>query len=73
MVSSDSLEEFRECVAKEMFPKWNIRFMILEPGRVGTKFSTSMKTAKRHPAYLEPKGPANQFLAHIHTPGIEAN
>ena len=46
--------------------------MIPEPGRVGTKFSTSMKTAKMHPAYLEPKGPTNQFLAHIHTPGIEA-
>jgi NAD(P)-dependent dehydrogenase (short-subunit alcohol dehydrogenase family) len=69
--SKFAMEGFTESVAKEMFPEWNIRFMILEPGGVRTKFSTSMKIAKRHPAYLDPKGPTNQLLAYIQTPGIE--
>jgi len=69
--SKFAMEGFTESVAKEMFPQWNIKFLILEPGGVRTKYSTSMKVAKRHPAYLDPKGPTNQLLAYIQTPGIE--
>jgi NAD(P)-dependent dehydrogenase (short-subunit alcohol dehydrogenase family) len=69
--SKFAMEGFTESVAKEMFPEWNIRFMILEPGGVKTKYASGIKYSKRHPAYLDPKGPTNQLMSYIQTPGIE--
>lgn len=69
--SKFALEGFTESVSKEMFPEWNIRFMLLEPGGVKTQFVTNLKISNRHPAYLDPKGPTNQLLAYIQTPGVD--
>jgi NAD(P)-dependent dehydrogenase (short-subunit alcohol dehydrogenase family) len=68
--SKFAMEGFTESVAKEMFPEWNIRFMILEPGGVKTKYASGLRYSKRHPAYLDPKGPTNQLMSYIQTPGI---
>lgn len=69
--SKFAMEGFTESVAKEMFPEWNIRFLILEPGGVKTRYASGLRYSKRHPAYLDPKGPTNQMIAYLQTPGIE--
>ena len=69
--SKFAMEGFTESIAKEMLPEWNIRFMILEPGGVRTRFAGGKRMATRHPAYADSKAPTNQLLAYIATPGIE--
>jgi NAD(P)-dependent dehydrogenase (short-subunit alcohol dehydrogenase family) len=71
--SKFALEGFTESVAKEMFPEWNIRFLILEPGGVKTEYVSSLKMSPRHPSYLDSKGPTSQLLAHLQTPGVQDN
>ncbi len=69
--SKFAMEGFTESLSKEMFPEWNIRFLILEPGGVKTEFASGMRYSERHPAYLDPKGPTNQLIAYIQTPGVQ--
>jgi NAD(P)-dependent dehydrogenase (short-subunit alcohol dehydrogenase family) len=69
--SKFALEGFTESVAKEMFPEWNIRFLILEPGGVKTEYVSSLKMSQRHPAYLDSKGPTSQLLAYLQTPSVQ--
>ncbi len=66
-----AMELFTESVAKEMFPEWNIRCMILEPGGVKTNYVSGMRYSKRHPAYADPNGPTNQLVLYIQTPWIQ--
>ncbi|KAE9371997.1 NAD(P)-binding protein [Stipitochalara longipes BDJ] len=69
--SKFAMEGFTESVSKEMLPEWNIRFLILEPGGVKTGYASGMRYSKRHPAYLDPRGPTNQLIAYIQTPGVQ--
>ncbi|KAN0110158.1 NAD(P)-binding protein [Hyaloscypha variabilis] len=69
--SKFAMEGFTESVSKEMFPEWNIRFLILEPGGVKTGYASGIRYSERHPAYLDPKGPTNQLIAYIQTPGVQ--
>jgi NADP-dependent 3-hydroxy acid dehydrogenase YdfG len=66
--SKFALEGFTEGVAKEMYPEWNIKFMIFEPGGVKTGFSSNLQMGPRHPAYADPKGPTNVFREYMQNP-----
>ena len=52
--SKFALEGFTEAVSKEVDPDWNIRFAIIEPGAVKTKWSSgNMDTSfRQHKAYV---------------------
>ncbi|RFU28509.1 hypothetical protein B7463_g7832, partial [Scytalidium lignicola] len=66
--SKFALEAFAEAVSKEMLPDWNIKFLIVEPGAVHTKFAGSnLKIISRHPAYDTPSGPLTQLLRYATT------
>jgi len=69
--SKFAMEGFTESVSKQMFPEWNIRFLILEPGAVKTGYAAGIKVSERHPAYVDPKGPTSQLLAYLQTPGLQ--
>jgi NADP-dependent 3-hydroxy acid dehydrogenase YdfG len=71
--SKFALEGYTESVSKEMFPEWNIRFMLLEPGGTRTEYVSSLKMSQRHPAYLDSKGPTSQLLSYLQTPGVQDN
>ncbi|KAH8587589.1 hypothetical protein B0O99DRAFT_641426 [Bisporella sp. PMI_857] len=72
--SKFALEGFTESLAKEMFPEWNIRFMIFEPGGIQTEFAKgSLQSADRHPAYVDPNGPTSQLQEYLAAPAAQEN
>jgi hypothetical protein len=49
-----------------MPPDWNIKFLILEPGGMRTKFAAGgMKYVPAHPAYQDPSFPTRQLEAFL--------
>jgi short-subunit dehydrogenase len=51
--SKFALEGLTEAISKELDPAWNIRFTIIEPGAVKTKWAEeNMVTVKQHDAYV---------------------
>jgi NAD(P)-dependent dehydrogenase (short-subunit alcohol dehydrogenase family) len=52
--SKFALEGFTEAVSKEVDPEWNIRFAIIEPGSVKTKWGSANMDGrfKQHEAYV---------------------
>jgi len=75
--SKFALEGFTESLAKEMAPDWNIKFLIVEPGGVKTKYAdttlTSFTSETRLDVYKDPALPINQLLNYLETPGANAN
>jgi NADP-dependent 3-hydroxy acid dehydrogenase YdfG len=76
--SKFAMEGFTEAVSKEMPEEWDIHFMLIEPGGVKTKYAeTSTKRAEeaetQHPAYTDPKLPANVLKAYIQNPEATKN
>jgi NAD(P)-dependent dehydrogenase (short-subunit alcohol dehydrogenase family) len=64
--SKFALEGFTKSVAREVNPKWNIKFLILSPGGVKTSFVSNMKYVPRHPAYADdPESPLNGLIKYI--------
>jgi hypothetical protein len=60
------LEGFTKSIAREVNPKWNIKFLILSPGAVKTSFSSNIKYQPRHPAYAnDPSSPLDQLLKYV--------
>ncbi|KAI0426509.1 retinol dehydrogenase 8 [Xylaria sp. FL1042] len=62
--SKFAMEGFAQSVAKELDPRWNIHFSVLEPGGTTTEYlgrSFKMMGA-RHPAYSAPDMPTNTML-----------
>jgi NAD(P)-dependent dehydrogenase (short-subunit alcohol dehydrogenase family) len=53
-----ALEGFTESIAKELDPEWHIRFAIVEPGSVKTRWSgeNQAKGIVQHEAYRRPEG-----------------
>ena len=71
--SKFALEGFTEAVSKEMFPEWNIRFMIFEPGGMKTEYAgTSLQVLERHPAYVHPDGPTSQLMRYFEGPSVSS-
>jgi len=72
--SKFALEGFSKSVAKELNPKWNIRFLILSPGGIQTSFTDNIKFLQRHPAYADdPESPLNQLIQYVSAPGSQDN
>lgn len=72
--SKFALEGFTESLAREMFPEWNIRFLILEPGGTATEFAKGgLKKPERHPAYASPEGPTSQLAQYLSMPNLDAD
>ena len=70
--SKFALEGFTESVASEMFPEWNIRFLILEPGGMKTEYAKgSMVLPERHPAYKAKEGPTSILAGYLESPSID--
>jgi len=60
--SKFAIEGFTESISQEMPPDWNIKFLILEPGGMRTKFAAgSTKYVPAHPAYQNPSFPTRQL------------
>lgn len=56
-------------MTKELHPDWNIKFLILEPGRTKRQFSSSSMTkGPSHPAYTDPNMAVNQVLKYFDNP-----
>jgi NAD(P)-dependent dehydrogenase (short-subunit alcohol dehydrogenase family) len=69
--SKFALEGFTKSVAKELNPKWNIKFLILSPGGVKTNFASSIGYLARHPAYAnDPEAPLNAFIKFMEGPSL---
>jgi hypothetical protein len=54
-----------------MDPSWGIKFMVVAPGGIQTKFGSSLQFAKRHPAYNTPSSPLNQLMAYTMNPAMQ--
>jgi hypothetical protein len=53
-------------MAKEVYPDWNIKFLILEPGGTRTEFAKgSMVIAAHHAAYADPSCPTRQLEKYL--------
>jgi len=69
--SKFALEGFTKCVAKELSPKWNIKFLILSPGGVKTNYASSINYLPRHPAYSnDPDAPLNALIKYLEDPSV---
>ncbi|KAF7585903.1 hypothetical protein BBP40_009885 [Aspergillus hancockii] len=66
-----ALNGFTESFAKEMNPDWNIKFLIVAPGGIKTRFGSSVQLPARHPAYDIPDSPLNQLLTYVANPAVQ--
>ncbi|OJJ65683.1 hypothetical protein ASPBRDRAFT_79675 [Aspergillus brasiliensis CBS 101740] len=66
-----ALGGFTQSFAKELDPSWGIKFMVVAPGGIQTKFGSSVQFAKRHPAYNTSSGPLNQLMEYTMNPAMQ--
>ena len=71
--SKFAIEGFIEALSKEVHPKWNIRFLIAEPGAIkSTAFNRNILAERKiHSAYSDPECPTNRTREWLAKPKLE--